>query len=62
MSSDTASRDQNRGKSPTFELDSRFDDSLDPEEVTVFPGDAATPTTEWLTIDAEYTVPLDDVR
>lgn len=62
MSSGTTERDPSRTHAPPLELQARFDDSVDPEEVTVFPADSEGTTTEWLTIEAAYAVPLEEVR
>jgi hypothetical protein len=62
MRSDTAGERVAQRDVPTFELHSRFDDSIDPDEITIFPADAEMPTTQWLTADASYAVPIDEIR
>jgi len=62
MSNKITGSDRSRTSTPTIELDAQFDDSIDPKEITVFPADAEQPTTEWLTIDAAYAVPIDEFR
>ncbi len=48
---------------PEFDLSYHFDDEDDPQSVTIFkPGTDETAATQWLTIDATYTVPIDAVR
>lgn len=46
---------------PTFDLDYGFDDPGDPKSVTVFAPDAEDVATAWLSMDARYAVPLEDV-
>jgi hypothetical protein len=48
---------------PRFEIRCRVDDVDDPDEVTVF-ADTRTVelASEWVSIDAEHAVDLDDVR
>ena len=46
---------------PTFELDYGFDDPNDPRELTIFAPDAESVTTSWLSIDARFAVPIEDV-
>jgi hypothetical protein len=48
---------------PRFDLEYRFDDREDPEEVTVFPLRAdADITTEWITVDATDALPVREIR
>jgi|AntRauTorcE11898_2_1112593.scaffolds.fasta_scaffold14725_3 hypothetical protein len=49
------------GGLPTFELDYRYDDPADPDEVTIYDTDAEEPTTTWVTVSIEDTVSLDTV-
>ena len=58
----TAADDATLHKLPTFDLEYLFDDDEDPSEVTVFVDNAADLSTNWITIDAAHTVPLEDVR
>lgn len=46
---------------PVFDLDYGFDDPDDPKSVTVFAPDAEDVATTWLSIDARYAIPLEDV-
>lgn len=62
MSSNATDSGRARQHTRTFELESRFDDAIDPEEVTIFPGNAEMPTTQWLSIDAEFTVPIEETH
>jgi hypothetical protein len=45
---------------PTFDLESAYDDPDDPERVTISPENPEHPTTEWLTIDAGFAVPIEE--
>lgn len=48
---------------PEFDLHYRFDDPADPTEVTVYPvTDVADITTTWLSMDADHTVAVEDLR
>lgn len=48
---------------PTFELSYLYDDSENPEEVTVFaPDTAGDPSTRWITVDATDAIPLEEIR
>lgn len=49
-----------RDVSPQFGLESTYDDPDDPETVTVHPDDPDDPTTEWLTIDAGFVLPIEE--
>lgn len=62
MSGSTSTDDTYRSREdrPTFELTARFDDAVEPSEVTVYPSTSDNPTTEWLTIDAEYALSLEE--
>lgn len=47
----------------SVELEFRFDDHEDPSEVTIFDPETMTSgATEWVTIDHEHAVPLDEMR
>jgi len=50
------------GEAPEFDLSHRFDDPRDPTTVTVFPGEGADSTTEWITVDTGYALPLEEIR
>ena len=52
-----------RHEPPAFDLEYRFDNPADPEELTVFPsrGDADV-TTEWVTVDTADAVPVREIR
>lgn len=54
------SEDRPAGHTRMFDLQSRLDDAVDPQEVTVFPQHADQPSEEWLTIDADFVVPVDE--
>lgn len=45
---------------PRFDLHARFDDPNDPASVTVSPTDADDPSTEWLTVDVGYVIPIEE--
>ena len=48
---------------PDFDLSYLYDDSEEPTEVTVFPGDCGDElATNWITVDAGHAVPLEDIR
>ena len=48
---------------PEFELDCLFGDRDDPTEVTVFPaGDDGALSTQWLSVDIDHAVSLEEVR
>jgi hypothetical protein len=48
---------------PTFNLEYRFDDPENPEEVTVFPLCAdADITTEWITVGTTDALPVREMR
>jgi hypothetical protein len=52
-----------RDDPPTFDLDYRFDDREDPDEVTVFPArEDADVTTEWITVDTTDALPVREIR
>lgn len=51
---------RSRDGRPTFELTARFDDAVEPSEVTVFPSAVDDSTTQWLTIDVEHALPLEE--
>jgi hypothetical protein len=59
-STDRAEGDRPREWPPEFGLESAYDDPEDPESVTVHPGDPDDPTTEWLTIDAGFVLPIEE--
>lgn len=46
---------------PTFGLDCRYDDPVDPNEVTVFAPEVGDITSAWITAAAGHTIPLDHV-
>lgn len=45
---------------PAFELEAAYDDPENPGTVTVHPADPEDPTTEWLTIDVGFAVPIEE--
>lgn len=48
---------------PEFELSYLLDDSDDPREVTLFPGEGTDDlATEWLSADVDTAVPIEDAR
>lgn len=47
---------------PQFELDFLLDDLDDPTEVMVAPRRDDQEKTQWITMDIEHAVPLDDLR
>lgn len=47
---------------PEFELACLFDDMDDPAELTVFTPEGNATATEWITIEREGAVPLDEIR
>ena len=47
---------------PEFELEFLFDDDEDPSEVTVFVDEPAALSTNWITVDVENAVPLEEIR
>ena len=47
---------------PEFELDWLIDDPVAPERVTVTPAEPESPTTEWLSVDADVAVSLDEMQ
>ena len=47
---------------PTFELEYRYDDADDPEELTVFAPEPDRLATEWITVAEETGVDLDQMR
>ena len=47
---------------PQFDLEYLFDDDDNPTEVTIFADDPETLSTQWITVDREVAVPLDEVR
>lgn len=48
---------------PRFSLSYLYDDEVRPTEVTLFPESAeADLVTQWLTVDVESAIPLEDVR
>lgn len=47
---------------PDYELEYLFDDDEEPTEVTVFVDNATDLSTNWITVDADHAVPLEDVR
>lgn len=47
---------------PTFELTYLYDDDENPSEVTVFTDGETTIATNWITVDRQHAVPLEDVR
>ncbi len=53
-------RSRSLDEPPEFRLESTYDNPEDPETVTVHPGDSEDATTEWLTIDAGFAVPVEE--
>jgi hypothetical protein len=47
---------------PQFDLEYLFDDDDDPTEVTVFSDDPESLSTQWITVDRQHAVPLEEVR
>jgi len=47
---------------PQFELEWLYDDADDPSQVTVFPRDTERSATEWISVDCDSAIPLDEVR
>lgn len=48
---------------PEFDLRYRYDDPVDPTEVTIYPvTDFDDITTTWLSIDADHAVGVEDLR
>ncbi|MFC6724566.1 hypothetical protein ACFQE1_09305 [Halobium palmae] len=48
---------------PSFELEYAFDDASEPTEVTLFSTSGEDdPVTNWLTVDVDHAVPLEEVR
>lgn len=48
---------------PTFELCYLYDDTENPEEVTVFaPDTAGDPSTRWITVNATDAIPLEEIQ
>ncbi|MFB6229261.1 MAG: hypothetical protein ABEH88_12055 [Halobacteriales archaeon] len=47
---------------PDFKLSHRFDDPDDPSEITVFPDVEEGSTTQWLSIETGYALPLEEIR
>jgi hypothetical protein len=47
---------------PQFDLEYLFDDDDSPTEVTVFADDPESLSTQWITIDRDCAVPLEEVR
>ncbi len=45
---------------PSFGLEATYDDPEDPEAVTIHPAEPDHATTEWLTIDAGFAVPIEE--
>jgi hypothetical protein len=59
----TAGSSTDRDDPPTFDLDYRFDDRDDPDEVTLFPAlEDADITTEWITVDTTDALPVRETR
>jgi hypothetical protein len=56
--------DDGRGRDelPAFDYRYLIDEAVEPVEVTVFPADPKDPVTEWVSMDVEHTVPLEEVR
>jgi hypothetical protein len=42
-----------------FQLEGRYDDATEPQELTVFPPASQNTSTEWLTVDRSTVVALD---
>jgi len=49
-------------KPPEFDLSHRFDDPEDPTEMTVFPESMGESTTQWLSIETGYVLPVEEIR
>lgn len=48
---------------PEFDLSYHFDNENDPQAVTIFkPGTDEEAVTQWMTIDYQYSVPIDAIR
>jgi len=47
---------------PEFDLDWLIDDPVAPGRVTVTPADPESPTTEWLSVDVDVAVSLEEVQ
>lgn len=48
---------------PEFDLTCHFDDETDPQSVTIFkPGTDEESVTQWMTIDYQFSVPIDAIR
>lgn len=48
---------------PEFELSFHFDDETDPETVTIFqPGTDEDAATQWITVDARFSVSIEAIR
>lgn len=47
---------------PQFDLEYLFDDDDSPTEVTVFADDPEALSTQWITVDRNCAVPLEEVR
>lgn len=47
---------------PSFALDWAVDDPDAPNQVTVSPAAPDDPLTEWLSVDIDHAVPLDELR
>ncbi|MFB6307959.1 MAG: hypothetical protein ABEH35_01390 [Haloarculaceae archaeon] len=47
---------------PEFELAWDTDDSVEPGEITIFTDEDGAKTTEWITVDIETAVALEDLQ
>lgn len=48
---------------PLFELSYLFDEEHDPETVTIFqPGTDIRAATQWMTVESNFAVPLEEIR
>lgn len=62
MSTQHAPSTRDLSSCPEFELACLFDDMDDPSELTVFTPEGNATATEWITVDREQAVPLDEIR
>lgn len=52
--------DQPLDSPPAFDLQHRLDDAVNPRRITVFPESVDDPTSEWITVDADVVIPLNE--
>ena len=62
MSVDSRSSPTDSHEPPTFDLECKYDDPMDPSELTIFAPDAAVRTTAWISADDSAAIPLDRCR